>query len=159
MTSRFPMLQKKQDVVRFANIVSPPFEKGTMWSTHNFAPSLGVEPQYWQVKLSLAKIANRILRRTSLIFSSGNFLFRYCGGSRGVLPIVCNALHIPPHFSYCDLQGNPGILFISVPRTLRPFKIQASSSLAKRYSTVINPFLRLYNFIINIVLLFFVKYK
>ena len=128
MTSRFPILQAKQEVTRLLSMVVPPFETGMMWSICNFAPSWGVAPQYWQVKLSLSKTIKRFFRGTSLL------VFKDTSGS---LPNKRSALATPPNLLYVDSLGNPGSLLISCPPTLRPFRTQASSSIVSRYSSVI----------------------
>lgn len=58
MASNLPILHSKHDVIKLSLQFSPSFEKGTMWSMTSLVPSAGVLPQYWQVKLSLSKIAN-----------------------------------------------------------------------------------------------------
>ena len=132
MISFLPILQRKQEVMRFSSIVSPPFEKGILWSTTRTAPSFGLAPQYWQVKLSLLKTIKRIFNGVSLSRQFSSFLLGYLGS--GSLPISLNALYIPPKYLlYEDIDGNPAILPISFPPTLRFFNWQASSNFDNKY--------------------------
>jgi hypothetical protein len=78
--SVFPELHSKQEVIKLDNSVFPPFDTGFTWSITNLAPSCGVRPQYWHIKLSLSKIWKRILMfaqglsRTSFVLTRAIFL-------------------------------------------------------------------------------------
>lgn len=154
MASRLPILQEKQDVIKFSRSVFPPLEKGTTWSSISLAPVCGVAPQYWQVKPSLSRISNLIFRGASRFLFILSLSWKKC-----FLPIISNAFIIPPHFSYCERQGNPGISFISLPVTLLPFNRQASSSFCNRYSMVIKCLCGLCFFITKFITKLFTKYK
>src|ERR1700733_9556824 len=56
--SPFRLLQAKQQATRFSQVLAPPRERGTMWSSVSFD---GVESfrQYWQVLRSRARIPFR----------------------------------------------------------------------------------------------------
>src|SRR5438067_2895579 len=58
--SPFRRLQGAQHVTMLSQWDVPPFERGITWSTVSEARA---EPQYWQVHLSRAKIARRVILR------------------------------------------------------------------------------------------------
>src|SRR5271165_6370660 len=59
--SRSPLrrLQGAQEATMFSQLELPPLERGITWSTVR----LEREPQYWQVQLSLANTARRVILR------------------------------------------------------------------------------------------------
>src|SRR5437763_16566227 len=50
-------LQGAQEATMFSQVETPPLERGTTWSTVRFER----EPQYWQVHLSRANTARRVI--------------------------------------------------------------------------------------------------
>ncbi len=116
--------------MRLSKTVKPPLATGLIWSVTSFAPSWGVLPQYWQVKLSLLKILNRSLKG-----ALGFLGLR--GGRVGLMGrwINLRALpHFPNRLSNIPRFGNPSNLSMSRLLTKPPSKIEASLSFSKRYS-------------------------
>lgn len=148
--SFLPTLHSKQEVMRLSKVVLPPLENGTIWSTANFAPSWTVLPQYWQVKLSLCRISNRIL-------SSGILLLGFClrnilAAQQYFVPRIkppfwpkCShdipadskaSRHEPKRFWYTKWPGNPVNPAISLLLGVWPSKFVASLILSIKYSFV-----------------------
>ncbi len=55
-------LQGAQEATMSSHVEEPPLERGITWSTVR----LEREPQYWQVQLSRAKTARRVILRRSV---------------------------------------------------------------------------------------------
>ncbi len=134
--------------MRFSEIVLPPFEKGIMWSTTSFAPSCGVLPQYWQVKLSLLKISN-LVRKFALWLFSG---FPIQVGLVGRLTSLSALPQVPKRFSYMLQFGKSSNLFTSRLLTKPPSKTAASFSFSKSSLSEISEYLVTYFFFIAFII-------
>lgn len=116
-----PELHSKQEVVKLSLSVAPPLATANMWSTTNFAPSCGVLPQYWQVKLSRIKTSKRNLTFEygflgNLVRFMVAILFPQAIASglpfltppliTGIFARIKALVHDPKCFSYAAADGN-----------------------------------------------------
>lgn len=146
-----PALHSKQLVMRFSSMVSPPFEKGTMWSTTSFAPSCGVLPQYWHVKLSLLRILNRNAKWFLELFIRLCLSFFFLTGfskwnkwlglaeplsTKGSPANVIAFANVPKWLRYAPLDGKFDSLFESRSLGLWPNTSEASTNLDSKYAFV-----------------------
>ena len=152
-----PRLHSIQAVIKLSGVVFPPFERGIIWSTSNFAPAWGVLPQYWHVKSSRFNISNRtfqkgvplrlcsrylllpLLRSLSFLSSSVNFVspdFKPLGLS-GSPAAICALLKLPKQFLYAFRDGKSGLLSSHSWDGVCPRISNArNNSLSKKYGSV-----------------------
>ncbi len=139
-----PALHSKQEVTKLSFSVVPPFATAKVWSTTNFTPSCGVLPQYWQVKLSRFKTANRnltleygffgnLVRFLSAIFlphsNACGLPFIVGRGRRGILARSNALFHDPKCASYTDTERNfPSLLNKSISVLLGVLPSETKSS-------------------------------
>lgn len=125
--------------MRLDKTVKPPFATGLMWSVTSFAPSCGVLPQYWQVKLSLSKTLNRSLKGVlgllGFLRTLQNRLLPF--GHTGSPANLRALFQEPKCVSYTVVSGNPRFalckLFRSARHKSRPSRTLASCNFSKRY--------------------------
>jgi len=127
--SDFPMLHSKQAVTRLSNSSFPPLAAASRWSINRLAPSCGVRPQYWQVKLSLLKISNLIFNVGLLVGLLLRPLPFLLYSTRGI-PAASKALaQDPKRISYIRVLGKAMLYCISRCVGARPRNRNASLSL------------------------------
>ena len=148
-----PILHSKQAVIKLLGLLLPPFDRGTMWSICNIAPSWGVLPQYWHVNPSLSRILNLILKCGTLSFEcNGNFVrgckypgrFGFQGWFGPALPrdtkgryaFSIASAKVPKWSRYAFLEGKPERFSMFRWLGLWPNNLEASTNLDKRYSSV-----------------------
>ena len=102
--SPLPALHSKHDVIKLSIDVSPPFDAGSLWSITSLAPSWGVLPQYWQVKLSLFNILKRIFKLAHRLLITFLLRLRLTGAMLACLRAFD---HDPNRCSYTDVLGKP----------------------------------------------------
>lgn len=132
--SPLPALHLEQDVMRLSKVALPFLERGILWSTTSFAPSCGVLPQYWQVKLSLSKILYRNLKGVFSLFLGlpvGQLGFIGKPANNNALPQVPNRL------SYKQTPGKLSNFFNVFLVTKPPSREAASLSIFNNFSSEI----------------------
>lgn len=132
MASLLPALHSKHEVMRLLISVRPPLATANLWSATNLAPSCGVLPQYWQVKLSLLKTSNLMLR---LAHGFLRIAFGFLLGRMTPPAADTTFDHFPSKYALNDpIDGNPFKRFISLYETWCPKRSDASLNRCSKIS-------------------------